>query len=88
MSPGRISVLTYQTQGTGQKGSLHVEFGLGGAGTVADAGTQPTAELGCSLLLEGQVEACPLASCLSNLLSLHLGCCRSARPPFSSASAS
>lgn len=59
-----------------------VEYGLGGAGTVADA------ELGCSLLLEGQVEACPLASCLSNLLSLHLGCCRLARPPFSSASAS
>lgn len=82
MSHGRISILTYQTQGTGQEGSVSVEYGLGGAGTVADA------ELGCSLLLEGQVEACPLASCLSNLLSPHLGCCRSARPPFSSASAS
>lgn len=40
------------------------ERGPGDAGTVAAAGTELTAELGCGLLLEGQVEACPLASCL------------------------
>lgn len=45
-------------------GSLHGEHGPGDAGAVAAAGTVLTAELGCSLLLGGQVEACPLASCL------------------------
>lgn len=50
--------------GQRQEGSLHVEYGPAGAGMVAAAGTGLTAGLGFSLLLEGQVEACPLASCL------------------------